>query len=176
MTNPARWGLVGLVVMAGPLAAQGKGPTALWLSLGLGGGSIGRHHALALYGAYNYQRGASLFTVRSAGVAEVLGALFSGFSANSEDTGASDFGLLYGRARRPGHGFFALSAGVGLAQVTRDSGGTSHRSYHLTLPLEAQVAWRPARFIGFMVLGFESLNKGRSFGGITVGVQLGRLY
>ena len=176
MTNPARWGLVGLVVMAGPLTAQGKGPTALWLSLGLGGGYIGRHGAVALYGGYHYQRGASLFTVRSAGVAEVLAALLSGFSGGSEDTGASDIGLLYGRASHPGHGLFALSAGVGLARVTRDSSGISNRSYHLTLPLEAQVAWRPARFIGFMVLGFESLNKGRSFGGITVGVQLGRLY
>lgn len=106
----------------------------------------------------------------------MLGALLSGFSSRSEDTGASDIGLLYGRASGPGHGLVALSAGVGLSYVTHDSGVTSHRSYQLTLPLEAQVAWRPTRFIGFMVLGFESLNKGRSFRGITVGVQLGRLY
>lgn len=174
--NPARLALLAVAAMAGPLASQGEARTAAWLTLAAGAGYLGGAGSIGVYGAYNYQHEASLFTLRGAGVVDVLTALLSGFGNTSENTGASDIGLLYGRASRPGHGLFALSAGVGLVQVTRDSSGTSHRSYHLTLPLEAQVAWRPARFIGFMVLGFESLNKGRSFRGITVGVQLGRLY
>jgi hypothetical protein len=42
--------------------------------------------------------------------------------------------------------------------------------------VEVQIAWRPAPFVGLMVLGFASLNKQQSFTGITAGVQLGRLY
>lgn len=174
MTFAAHWGLVALAVTAGPLGAQQR--TASWAAVGLGGGRLGGNGGLALSAAFSHQRGANLFTLRSAGVVDVLAGLFSGFTGHSEKTGASDVGLLYGRARRPGHAFFAVSAGIGVAQVTRDSAGTSRQTYHATVPLEAQVAWRPASFVGVFVLGFASLNKGQSFTGITAGMQLGGLY
>lgn len=174
MKQLARWGLVALMVMGGPLGAQRR--SAYWIGLGLGGGYVGGTVSLAQHSSYNYQRGANLFTVRATGVVDVLGSLFNGFTGKGENAAASDIALLYGRARRPGHAFVALSAGIGVAQVTRDSGGTSHRTYRPTLPLEAQIAWRPAPFLGLMALAFASLNKRQSFTGIIAGVQLGRLY
>jgi hypothetical protein len=174
MKPGARCGLVALILIAGPLAAQRR--SAYWVALGAGRGSISGGGSVALYASYNYQRGANLFTVRGTGVVDVLGALFNGFTGKGANTAASEIGLLYGRALRPGRAFVAVSAGIGLAQVTRDSAGTSHRTYRPSLPLEAQLALRPAPFLGLMVLGFANLNKRQSFSGITAGVQLGGLY
>ena len=49
-------------------------------------------------------------------------------------------------------------------------------SRHLTLPLEAQVAWRPTPWVGIAVYGFASLNAAQSFTGVTLSVQLGKLH
>jgi hypothetical protein len=174
MRNRARLALVAVVTMAGPLAAQRQRETAFWMAVGVGAGSPQPYGSVDVYGAYNYQRGASLFTLRTATALDVAGALLVPFGGSSR--GVSDIGLLYGRATRPDHRFAGVSAGIGLAQVSRDTAGVSHKTYHLTLPLEGQVAWRPVRYIAFMLLGFASLNRGRSFEGLTVGVQLGRLY
>lgn len=175
MTKPVRLALVVVVTMAGPLPAQRQGQTAFWMAVGVGAGYLGRVGSVGLYGAYNYQRGANLFTLRSASAVDLANALFGVFGLTG-NTAVSDFGLLYGRATRPGLKFAGLSAGIGLAQVSRDTAFTNRKTYHFTLPLEGQLAWRPAKFIGVMLLGFASLNGGRSFGGMTVGVQLGRLY
>jgi hypothetical protein len=174
MNRSARCGLVAVILITGPLAAQR--PSSYWVSFAAGEGSISSAGSLALYSSYNYQRGANLFTVRGAVVVDIVGALLNGFTGTPENTGASELALLYGRARRPGHAFVALGAGIGVARVTRDSGGSSHRIYRPTLPVEVQIAWRPAPFVGLMVLGFASLNTQQSFTGITAGVQLGRLY
>lgn len=175
MMNPVRLSLVAVVTMVGPLAAQRQGQTAFWVALGVGAAYLQRPASIGIYGAYDYQRGASLFTLRSANAVDVANVFFGVFGL-SGTTEASDIGLLYGRATRPGRRFAGLSAGIGVAQASRDTAWTSRNTYHLTLPLEGQVAWRPARFIGFVLLAFASLNRGQSFGGITVGVQLGRLY
>lgn len=174
MIRPVGCGLIALLALADPLSAQRR--SAYWVTLGAGRGYINHTGSVALYASYNYQRGANLFTVRGTGVVDFLGGLFSGLTGKSETTGASDIALLYGRARRPGHAFVALAAGVGVAQVTRDSSGTSHRTYRPTLPLEAQITWRPVPYLGVMALGFASLNTRQSFTGIIAGVQLGRLY
>ncbi len=146
MTLTARGGLVALMLMAGPLAAQRT--SAYWVSLAAGRGSISGGGSVALYASYNYQRGANLFTVRGTGVVDFIGALFNGFTGKGENTAASEIGLLYGWARRPGRACIAVSAGIGVAQVTRDSAGTSHRTYRPSLPLEAQLAVRPVPFLG----------------------------
>ena len=175
MMKPVRLGLVAVVTIAGPLAAQRQRQTAFWMAVGVGAGYIDRAGSVGVYGAYNYQRGANLFTLRSANALDLVNTLFGVFGL-SGNTAASDFGLLYGRATHPGHRFAGLSAGIGLAQVSRDTAFTSRKTYHFTLPLEGQLAWRPAKFIGVMLLAFASLNRGQSFEGMTVGVQLGRLY
>ena len=45
----------------------------------------------------------------------------------------------------------------------------------LGLPLETQVFWRPSTVIGLGLYGFADINHLRSFGGVTFGIQLGRL-
>lgn len=175
MTHAPRCALGVLVVLTGPLHAQRR-PSAYWIALAAGPGDLSGAGSMALYASYNYQRGGNLFTVRGAAVVDVVGALITGITGNPQNTGASEVGLLYGRARRPGHAFVALSAGIGLAEVTRDSAGLTHHTYRPSLPLEAQLAWRPAPFLGITVLGFASLNKRQTFTGITAGVQLGGLY
>jgi hypothetical protein len=160
----------------GTLAAQRAQPSALWLDMSAGAGHLGYPFAasIAVHGGYYYQRGPSLFSFRAAEVVDELGALLFAFGASRNAVAASDVGLLYGRARRPGHGFAAISAGLGVAKVF--SGGTGRATYHLGLPLEGQLAWRPVRAIGLEILGFADFNRGHSFSGLTVGLQLGRLY
>ena len=174
MTHAVRCALVALVVVAAPLGAQRR--SAYWFALGAGPGYLGGTGSIALYADYNYQRGANLFTVRGTGVVDVLGGLVNVLTGRREKTGASEIGLLYGRARRPGHVSFAVSAGIGVAQVSHDSAGTSHRTYHPSLPVEAQLGWRPVPAVGLVIIGFASLNKGQSFSGLVGGVQLGRLF
>ena len=44
-----------------------------------------------------------------------------------------------------------------------------------TVPLEAQLFLRPLRFLGIGVAGVADVNAERSFAGLLVGVQVGRL-
>lgn len=158
---------VGLVV-AGlfSLTSEASGqaaPTLGWVTAGVGPGSIGAAGQLA--GTIDYR--GNLFTVRGAMVAEFFG----------DDLW--DVGLMYGRGVHTGRLFLSLNAGMGLAGGTRDTGflgsSTAPRPHRFTVPLEAQVAWRPSTFLGLALSALGSINKDGSFGGITLGLQLGKL-
>lgn len=43
------------------------------------------------------------------------------------------------------------------------------------LPLEAQAFYRPGKRLGIGLYGFANLNRRQSLGGVTLGVQAGRL-
>ena len=135
-----------------------------WVGVGLGAGSegVGGH----LNGSYQF--GANLLSGRAA------------VTAGPFDDGFNDYALLYGRATRPSRSRYHVSGAAGLAIVEgcQRSGGLSNcrdeRSV-LGLPIEIQAYWRPGRLVGIGLYGFANLNQTRSFAGITLGLQVGRL-
>ena len=54
-------------------------------------------------------------------------------------------------------------------------GGCQNVSDVLGVPLELQLFWRPGSLVGLGLYGFANFNSQRSFGGLTLGLQLGRL-
>ena len=147
-----------------PTSASGQAASTLgWASLGLGVGSIGAAGHAA--GAVDYRGNA--FTVRYATASELFGDDFW------------DAGLLYGRSLRGRQTYASLSAGAGVAGGTRSSGflgtNTIPEPHRFTVPLEAQVGWRPTGFLGLALTLFGSLNNSGSFGGVTVDLQFGKL-
>lgn len=134
-----------------------------WLGAGLGVGSEDFSGQLNA----SYQFSANLISFRMAGTAGLF------------DDGFSDYALLYGRATRGARDRHHLSAALGLALVGGCSGGglggcQEIRSV-LGLPLELQAFWRPGKVVGLGLYGFANLNHSRSFAGLTVSLQLGRL-
>lgn len=79
-----------------------------------------------------------------------------------------DAGLLVGFGTQRGRFHYLAAAGLAAARNGQDSTA-------LALPVEAQATWRLSRVVGIGLRAFLSINKLSSFGGLTVGAQLGRL-
>jgi len=123
--------------------------------------------------AVSFQSGARVLSIRVAAVTSLLENLF-GPSGHPDEV--ADFGILYGRGTPRGRVGASAGIGVGLAEVMILGPGSIRRgTWYFTVPLEAQVAWRPLTFLGVGAYGFASFNGGASFGGLTFMVQAGRL-
>ena len=138
-----------------------------WINLGAGAGSISEN-AAALSANATYQFGKNLLTLRTAGTGELFG------------KSIGDYGLLYGLTLKQEQVLF--SVGVGLAFV---EGSISHGLFSskppekigptIGIPLEAQLFWRPTRFLGVGLYGFANLNPEEPFVGVTLSFQFGKL-
>ena len=154
------------MVTAAQLPAQEQaapGRDTFWFGIGLGAGS--EDFAGNLHGSYQF--GANLISVRNAATAGIF------------DDGFGDFALLYGRATKPsGRRHHASAAiGIGVADGCRGGGlgGCQDVSAVVGLPIEAQLFWRPGSLVGVGLYGFANFNAARSFAGLTLGLQIGRL-
>ena len=132
-----------------------------WASAGLGVGSedFGGSANVA------FQHGSHLFSLRTAA------------SAGLFDDGFGDVALLYGYATPTSRRHHA-GAAIGIAIVNGCVEGSVFSSCIdqgtvLGLPLEAQLAWLPTKFLGIGLYGFGNVNRMRSFGGVTLSLQLG---
>jgi opacity protein-like surface antigen len=79
-----------------------------------------------------------------------------------------DIGVVAGYGTRPG-GVFHAHAGIGLGYGESSASAKSG----LTIPFEAQVAWRPLPFLGLGLYGWG--NTTGPLGGVGAGVQIGKL-
>ena len=150
-------------------AAQDSAPVSrrdtYWLGIGLGAGS----EDLAAQVNGSYQFGANLISARIASTAGLFG------------TELTDYALLFGRATRGASDrhLFSAAAGVALVDGCDGSGGflggCQDQSAVIGFPLEVQASYRPGKLLGVGLYGFANFNDRRSFGGVTLGVQLGRL-
>jgi len=118
----------------------------------------------------SYQFGANLISLRIASTAGLF------------DTERTDYALLYGRATRGARErhLLAIAAGVALVDGCGGDGGgflggCQDHSAIIGLPLEAQASYRPGKLLGVGLYGFANFNRRRSFAGLTLGLQLGRL-
>ena len=137
-----------------------------WVGAGLGAGS--EDFAAHLNGSYQF--GANLISLRIASTAGLF------------DIERTDYALLYGRATRGVRDRHLLSAAVGVALVDGCGiegggflGGCQDQSATIGLPFEFQASYRPGKLIGIGLYGFANLNRQRSFAGLTLGFQVGRL-
>lgn len=164
--------LAGALVVGGISSATAQAAPSLprdsyWLSAGLGAGS----EDFAGSASISYQHGVHLLSLRAAGTAGLF------------DDGFGDVALLYGRATRTGDRRYRASAALGLALVdgceTAGDGGLfgdcTDQGTPVGLPIEAQLFWLPTTFLGVGLYGFADFNRARSFAGVTLGVQLGRV-
>ena len=149
--------------VAGQTAAA---PTrdSFWLAAGGGVGS--EDIAASVNGSYQF--GANLVSLRATATAGLF------------DDGFYDYAVLYGRATRPAGKRFHTSGSLGVALVEgcRSNGflgGCHDISTVVGLPLELQAFWRPGSLVGLGLYGFANFNAVRSFAGLTLGLQLGRL-
>ena len=89
-----------------------------------------------------------------------------------------DVGVLAGYGMRAG-GQWHVYGAAGLAHGFDDNSG------FLAFPLQAEVSWRPFSFLGVGLMGYASLGTGegegsstpdsRSFGGVSLALQLGKV-
>jgi hypothetical protein len=163
LTSMAAVFMLAVSPASGQMAVSSGGDT-FWLAAGVGVGSEDFGASLNA----SYQFGANLISLRSAATAGLF------------DDGFHDVALLYGRATRPGGERYQLGAALGVAVVDgcRSDGalgGCRDFSAVIGLPLELQAFWRPGRLVGLGFYSFANLNQARSFAGLTLGLQLGRL-
>jgi hypothetical protein len=160
--------LVVLLSRAGAAPAQEQAPTtprdSYWVGAGLGAGSEDFAGSLNA----SYQFGANVVSLRTAATAGLF------------DQGFNDYALLYGRGTRPAGERYHASVGAGLSLVDGCQGGSVFsdcRSVQTVVgfPIELQFFWRPGSVVGLGLYGFANLNRSRSFAGVTLGLQLGRL-
>jgi len=161
-----------LVPRVGEATVQDQSPITrrdtYWLGAGLGLGS--EDFGGQLNGSYQF--GANVISLRIASTIASTAGLFG--------DGFVDYGLLYGRATRGAgeHHLLAIAAGVAVVDGCRGGGIFSDCrdvSAVIGLPLEFQASYRPGKLIGIGLYGFANLNRMRSFGGLTLGLQVGRL-
>lgn len=163
--------MVSLVAVSALATAPALGQTvaapgrdSFWLGLGGGGGSEG----IAANMNASYQFGGSVMSLRTAATSGLY------------EDGLWDYALLYGRGTRPSESRYHAGAAVGVALVDGCTGGSVFSSCRdisavVGLPIEVQAFWRPGSLVGLGLYGFANFNGARSFAGLTLGLQLGRL-
>ena len=138
-----------------------------WVNFGAGSGTISED-AFALSANATYQFGKNLLTLRAAGTGELFG------------KSIGDNGLLYGLALEQKRVFISVGAGIAFVEGSISHGLFSTREPEkigptIGIPLEIQLFWRPARFLGIGLYGFANLNPEESFAGVSLSLQLGKL-
>lgn len=141
-----------------------------WLGGGYGAGDGGYdledetalEHAFSLNGSV--QSGWLLLSVRLA------------LAASSITDHSADYGILAGIASSPAHRFHA-GAAVGLGHMAVTGGGffSGIGQSAMTVPAEVQLSWRFRSWLALGVYGFMSVSRMDTFGGVTLGFQVGRL-
>ncbi len=138
-----------------------------WVNFGAGSGSISED-AFALSANATYQFGKNLLTLRAAGMGELFG------------KSIGDNGLLYGLALNQEQVFVSVGAGIAFVEGSISQGLFSIKAPEkigptIGIPVEAQLFWRPAHFLGIGLYAFANLNSEEPFAGITLGFQFGKL-
>jgi hypothetical protein len=169
--------LAAFAAHASRAAAQGAPPahTAVWASFGMGRAFLPQGADIGLHLEGSYQFGSNVVSVRTGSASSIVNAIINAITGEPGNVDAHDFAVLFGRATAPAQLYGSAAAGVGLVVADRDSAGTRTSSQKFTVPVEGQVAWRPLRYLGLVLCGYASFNSVRTFSGVTLGLQLGRL-
>jgi hypothetical protein len=149
-----------------------------WLSAGVGGSSYGFSGGLSI----SAQSGRSMLSIRYISSSRYGEGWLGGYTSSEN---VWDISPLYGFIAKGKWGYASVSGGIGLV------GGTKHGQYlgsanwintyekvpltTIGIPLEAQLFFTPFSAFGIGVNGFANLNPKRSYSGILICLQWGKL-
>lgn len=150
-----------------------------WIELGVGGSSSGFAEGLGI----SYQTNNNLISVRLISNSKYGESVGGG---NTTPESILEIGALYGLISKRPFGYVSLSGGLGLVS------GKIHGEYlgninwintyeqrkvlTFGIPLEAQFFLTPFRKVGVGVSTFADINPKRTFGGIMLCLQIGKLH
>ena len=141
-----------------------------WGTLGTGIGAKTDDNSLPL--AFNlnftYRHNLNLFSFRLTSV----GVLF--------DRTLNDYGLLYGYTLTSSALFTSIGAGLAVMSGTKYAGLFSNEKNKsigptIGLPLEAELFWHPVNPLGLGLYLFADINPEKTFEGVTLSIQIGKL-
>jgi hypothetical protein len=137
-----------------------------WMSPGIGLGNMGESRELAFRFGIGFQIGHLIITARNAGVTEVM--------STSIDEDVVDLGLTAGYSTKtPGSdGYVSISGGVSYVRGTR---GYLDEISTVGLPIEVHLFVTPLSFAGIGLQFFGNINPERSFYGMLLCLQLGKV-
>lgn len=128
-----------------------------WVNLGFGVGGINVTGALSGYVGFTYLTGERTISFRIAGCGGV------------DSIGAGDIGLMYGWSRSGERRFMSYGIGIGYVRTNEFAGNDET----VGIPLEIQLFYRPAGFLGLGIYGFANVNLKKLFYGACLCLQVG---
>jgi hypothetical protein len=137
-----------------------------WLDLGLGRSTVDEGGGFHM-GA-TYQFGRNMLSLRATLNGELFGKTIG------------DYGLLYGYALASSRILSSFGVGISLVSGSISKGLFSEEEAEtigptIGLPLEAQLVWRPLKFMGIGLHGYANINPEESFTGATLCIHIGKL-
>ena len=157
-------------------AAQSAGPSAdagrWWVTAGAG--VTTQTDFLGTTAAFVYTRELDDMTVSG----RIVGANnFLASDGKHRLKAASDYGILADWKTRSDRLLFSAGGGIGLARFSYEGGSIpSQTTSAASIPLETQVLYMPSSFVGIGAYAFADINAERTFGGVMLMLQLGRLW
>lgn len=147
--------------------------TTVWLNGGLGFSSLG---SLAGSAAFSIKFNRLMLSVRTTANSECV-ELFCGGDE------FYDYGILVGFASATQKSHLSISAGIARVTGSRfegdpglfGSGKRTNINPTVGLPVELQYFAKLSRIFGLGIYFFANVNREKSFGGLTIGLQLGKL-
>ncbi len=139
-----------------------------WVNAGIGFSSFSSP-GISSVTSFSYQTGKHLISTRFISNIEPC------FGGTCPDETVWDIGILYGRSSKTSYGLASLSGGISIV-----GGAVYQRDEEVTfltigIPIEVQLFWTPASFLGIGIYGFANLNPKESFAGALLCIQLGKL-
>jgi hypothetical protein len=152
-----------LLTLTNSIYAQSNNQNFYWIDFGIGAGSVGEDGTSVNLNA-TYQFSKNLLTVRIIGCGEIFG------------KSLDDYSILYGRVVTSSTILTSFGGGLGIVKgyhgLFSEEGKTKAI---IGFPLEAQLFWRPLRFLGLGLYGFANINSEKSYYGCTFSLQIGKL-
>ena len=138
-----------------------------WLNIGFGPASVGDDDGV-FHTNISYQWNKNIITIRALSCGEMFG------------RSLNDYSLLYDRVICSNKILVSIGAGLGVVNGKISHGLFSTEENEtipttIGLPFEAQIFWRPLKFLGIGLYGVANINSEETFYGLALGLQLGKL-
>jgi hypothetical protein len=149
-----------------------QGAHPWWVNLGAGPANIGTDFAMTAGMIYCYQFEQSVISARMLGATNINPTVQK-IDPTSTKYKMADYGILYGPIWHSGCCYMSVSGGIGLVRAAYEMPTKITTNTSISLPLEAQLFWRPTYFSGIGIYVYTSINFEKSLYGMMLCCQLG---
>jgi hypothetical protein len=143
-----------------------------WVNLGAGPGSIASNFAMTAGMIYCYKFERSLISARMLGITN-NNPTAQRIDRTPINYNMTDYGILYGPIWQSQIMYVSVGAGLGLVRAGYEAKGGTTTKTSISLPIEAQLFWRPTYFAGIGLYSFASINFEKPMYGMMLCCQLG---